>query len=73
MASKLARVKEIILELLSDENEYTTDDIQKQIVNCGIDLESKSSVMRTAIYQLRRAYGRGFIINTNGVYRIGKL
>lgn len=27
----------------------------------------------TAIYQLRRAYGRGFIVNTNGVYRIGKL
>lgn len=27
----------------------------------------------TAIYQLRRTYGRGFIINTNGVYRIGKL
>lgn len=27
----------------------------------------------TAIYQLRRTYGRGFIINSNGVYRIGKL
>lgn len=27
----------------------------------------------TAIYQLRRTYGRGFIINTNGLYRIGKL
>ena len=27
----------------------------------------------TAIYQLRRTYGREFIINTNGVYRIGKL
>lgn len=27
----------------------------------------------TAIYQLRRTYGRAFITNTNGVYRIGKL
>lgn len=27
----------------------------------------------TAIYQLRRAYGRGFIINSNGMYRLGKL
>lgn len=27
----------------------------------------------TAIYQLRRTYGREFIINTNGVYRIGKI
>ena len=26
-----------------------------------------------AIYQLRRTYGRGFILNTNGVYSIGKL
>ena len=28
MASKLARVKETILELLSDEKEYTTDDMR---------------------------------------------
>ncbi|MBQ4130552.1 MAG: hypothetical protein ACLRFP_00100 [Alphaproteobacteria bacterium] len=27
----------------------------------------------TAIYQLRKLYGRGFIKNTNGVYRLGKL
>ena len=27
----------------------------------------------TAIYQLRRAYGRGFIIHSNGMYRLGKL
>lgn len=27
----------------------------------------------TAIYQLRKQYGRGFILNTNGVYRLGKL
>ena len=51
MASKLARVKETILELLSDEKEYTTDDIRKYIINKGIDLDSKSSVIRTAIYQ----------------------
>ncbi len=27
----------------------------------------------TAIYQLRKLYGRGFIKNINGVYRLGKL
>lgn len=29
--------------------------------------------IETAIYQLRRTYGRAFIQNTNGVYRLGKL
>ena len=29
--------------------------------------------IETAIYQLRRAFGRTFIQNTNGVYRLGKL
>ena len=71
MASKLARVKEIILELLSDENEYTTDDIQKQIVNCGVDLESKSSVMRTAIYQLRSS-GIDIYSRDRGIYQLRK-
>ena len=27
----------------------------------------------TAIYQLRKLYGRGFIKNTNGIYRLGQL
>ena len=68
MASKLARVKETILELLSDEKEYTTDDIRKYIINKGIDLDSKSSVIRTAIYQLR-SNGVAIFSRDRGIYQ----
>ena len=71
MASKLARVKEIILELLSDEKEYTTEDIRKYITNEGIDLDSKSSVIRTAIYQLR-SNGVDIFSRDRGIYQIRK-
>lgn len=71
MASKLAKVKEIILELLSDENEYTTDDIQKQILNFGLELDSKSSVIRTAIYQLRSS-GIDIYSRDRGIYQLRK-
>lgn len=71
MASKLARVKETILELLYDEKEYTTDDIRKYIINEGIDLDSKSSVIRTAIYQLR-SNGVDIFSRDRGIYQIRK-
>lgn len=71
MASKLARVKETILELLSDEQEYTTDDIRKYIINEGIDLDSKSSVIRTAIYQLRSS-GVDIFSRDRGIYQLRK-
>ena len=71
MASKLARVKETILELLSDEKEYTTDDIRKYIINKGIDLDSKSSVIRTAIYQLR-SNGVAIFSRDRGIYQLRK-
>ena len=71
MASKLARVKETILELLSDEKEYTTDDIRKYIINEGIDLDSKSSVIRTAIYQLRSS-GVDIFSRDRGIYQLRK-
>ena len=71
MASKLARVKETILKLLSDEQEYTTDDIRKYIINEGIDLDSKSSVIRTAIYQLRSS-GVDIFSRDRGIYQLRK-
>ena len=71
MASKFARVKETILELLSDEQEYTTDDIRKYIINEGIDLDFKSSVIRTAIYQLRSS-GVDIFSRDRGIYQLRK-
>ena len=39
----------------------------------GYAPDATTHAVDTAIYQLRRTYGRGIIVNTNGVYRIGKL
>ena len=39
----------------------------------GYSADATTHAVDTAIYQLRKLYGREFIINENGVYRIGKL
>lgn len=39
----------------------------------GYSRDAATHTVDTAIYQLRKMYGRDFIINENGVYRIGKL
>ena len=39
----------------------------------GYSADATTHTVDTAIYQLRKLYGHGFIINDGGVYRIGKL
>lgn len=39
----------------------------------GYSPDATTHTVDTAIYQLRKLYGHEFIINDNGVYRIGKL
>lgn len=39
----------------------------------GYAPDTATHTIDTAIYQLRKTYGRGFIRNTNGVYSIGEL
>ncbi len=39
----------------------------------GYSADAATHTVDTAIYQLRKMYGRDFIINEQGVYRIGKL
>ena len=39
----------------------------------GYSADAATHTVDTAIYQLRKLYGHDFIINKNGVYRIGKL
>lgn len=39
----------------------------------GYSADAATHTVDTAIYQLRKLYGRDFIVNENGVYRIGKL
>ena len=53
MVSKLSQVKNIILEILSDGMEHTSDEMRSRINKEGIELDKKCSTLRTAIYQLR--------------------
>ena len=69
MSSKLSTVKELILEILSTENEYTTEDIKKYISTKGITIDSNSSVIRTAIYQLRST-GLEIYSRDRGIYQL---
>ena len=39
----------------------------------GYSADATTHTVDTAIYQLRKMFGHEFIINENGVYRIGKL
>ena len=53
MASKIAKVKNIVLDLLSDGKEHSSEEMKILIQKDGIELDKKSSVLRTAIYQMR--------------------
>ncbi len=39
----------------------------------GVSPDIATHAVETAIYQLRKKYGRDFIINKNGTYKIGRL
>lgn len=39
----------------------------------GYSADAATHTVDTAIYQLRKLYGHDFIVNENGIYRIGKL
>lgn len=39
----------------------------------GYAANTSTHTVDTAIYNLRRVYGRDFIINTNGVYSLGRI
>ncbi len=39
----------------------------------GYSADATTHTVDTAIYQLRKMYGHNFIVNENGVYKIGKL
>ena len=50
MVSKIAKVKNIVLDLLSDGKEHSSEEMKILIQKDGIELDKKSSVLRTAIY-----------------------
>ena len=66
----LPRLQGQILVALHKSGGMTGNEL-KEVLGYAPDVATHT--IDTAIYQLRRTYGRGFIVNTNGVYRIGKL
>ena len=70
MSVSLPRIQAQIIVLLHKSGGMTGNELRDAL---GYAPDTTTHTVDTAIYQLRRTYGRGFIINTNGVYRIGKL
>lgn len=66
----LPRIQAQIIVALHKSGGMTGNELKNAL---GYAPDVATHTIDTAIYQLRRTYGRGFIINTNGVYRIGKL
>ena len=52
--SKLARIKEIVKEVLSDNKEHSSQELREKIQKQGVILNEGSSAFRTAIYQLKK-------------------
>lgn len=69
MDSKIAKIKKIVLNLLADGKEYSSDEIRNFIKEEGVELDKKSSALRTAIYQLRNS-GVEIYSRDRGVYQI---
>ena len=69
MASKLSRVKNIVLDVLSDGMEHTSDEMRNRINEEEIELDKKCSTLRTAIYQLRNN-GTEIYSRDRGIYQI---
>ena len=69
MVSKISKVKNIILSLLADGKEHSSDEIRDIISKEGLELDRKSNTLRAAIYQLR-ASGVEIYSRDRGIYQI---
>lgn len=66
----LPRMQGQIVALLYKTGGMRTAQIKSAL---GYSPNATTHTVDTAIYQLRRTFGHDFIINDNGVYRLGKL
>lgn len=69
MVSKIAEVKKIILDFLSDGKEHSSEELRCYIIEKGMEIDKKSSILRTAIYQLRST-GTDIYSRDRGIYQI---
>lgn len=66
----LPRVQAQIVILLYKTGGMSASDLRGAL---GYSPNATTHAVDTAIYQLRRIYGRDFIINTDGVYKLGRI
>lgn len=66
----LPRMQGQIIALLYKTGGMRTAQIKNAL---GYSPNASTHTVDTAIYQLRRTFGHDFIVNDNGVYRLGKL
>ena len=69
MISKTAKTKSIILDLLSDGMEHTSDEMRSRLREEGIEVDKQSSTLKMAIYQLR-VNGSEIYSRDRGVYQL---
>ncbi len=66
----LSRMQAAIITFLYKSGGMSAADLK---VALGYAPDATTHAVDTAIYQLRRQYGRDFIQNKNGVYKIGRI
>ncbi len=67
---RLPRTQSQIVVWLRRRGAMTGDELKQAM---GYAPDAATHTIDTAIYQLRKTYGRDFIINTNGVYSLGHI
>ena len=65
--SKLALIKDIIMDILADYKEHSAQEIREEVKKRGVCLSEGSSAVRTAMYQLKNS-GLNIDSRERGVY-----
>ena len=66
----LSNLHTLVIAQIYKSGGITATDLKKSL---GYSADATTHTVESAIYQLRKMYGHDFIINENGVYKLGKL
>lgn len=66
----LSHIQSQIVTLLYKSGGMSADDLK---VALGYAPDATTHSVETAIYELRKLYGRDFIKNTNGIFKLGRI
>ncbi len=70
MAVSLSPMQEQIIAILDKTGGASVNDLK---IALGYSPDAATHAVDTAIYQLRRKYGRDFILQNDGIYTIGRI